>query len=90
MTEEYGFESRQAQELILFSTVSTPVLGLTQPRIQWVPGALCLDSKQLGPKTGHSPQYMADDTSTPPYTVMACYMVKHKGKFTVTFSVVGK
>jgi hypothetical protein len=32
------FESRQRLEIFLFTTVSRPVVGLTQPPIQWVPG----------------------------------------------------
>jgi hypothetical protein len=90
MTEESGFVSRQAQEFILFFTASISVQGPIQPRSQWVPGALSLDAKQLGHKTGHSPQSIADNTSTPLYTFMPCYLVKHKGKFTDTSSISGK
>jgi hypothetical protein len=50
-----GFYSRQGQKICLFSTVSKPVLGLTQPLIQWVPWALSPGVKQLGRETDHSP-----------------------------------
>jgi hypothetical protein len=35
-----GFDSRQRQEIFLFSRASRTALGSTQPPIQWVPGAL--------------------------------------------------
>jgi hypothetical protein len=34
-----GFYSRKGQEIFLYSAVSGPALGPTQPPIQWVPGA---------------------------------------------------
>jgi hypothetical protein len=48
-TEESGFASRQAQEIILPSTASRPALGPIQPHIHWVRGAGFL----LGGKTDH-------------------------------------
>jgi hypothetical protein len=39
----------------LFSTSSRPALGLTQPPIQWVPGALSPGVKQPGCEADHSP-----------------------------------
>jgi hypothetical protein len=33
--------------IVLFTTESRPALGLTQPPIQWVPGALSLKIKRL-------------------------------------------
>jgi hypothetical protein len=36
------FDSRQGQEICLFSTVSGLSLGPTQPPVQWTPGALPL------------------------------------------------
>jgi hypothetical protein len=32
-----GFDSRQGQEIILYSTASRPALGTTQPPVEWVP-----------------------------------------------------
>jgi hypothetical protein len=40
-----GFDCRQRQEIILYSTASTQALGPTQPPIQWVSVALSPDGK---------------------------------------------
>jgi hypothetical protein len=61
----------------LFSTSSRPVLGLTQPPIQWVLGALSPGVKRPGREADHSPPINAEIkkmwiyTSTPPYAVLA-------------------
>jgi hypothetical protein len=34
---QLGFDSQQGQEIFLFSVMSGPALGTTQPPIQWVP-----------------------------------------------------
>jgi hypothetical protein len=34
------FDSRQGQEIFLYSTMFRPALGPTQPPIQWLPGFL--------------------------------------------------
>jgi len=39
VTGRPGFDSRQGQEFFLFATTSRPILGSTQPAIQWVPAA---------------------------------------------------
>jgi hypothetical protein len=49
-----GFESRQAQELFLYSTGSRPALGPTQPPIQYVTSALSLGVKRPGSEADHS------------------------------------
>jgi hypothetical protein len=36
--EESEFDSRQGQEIFLFSTASMPSLAPTEPSIQWTPG----------------------------------------------------
>jgi hypothetical protein len=57
---------------VLFSTSSNPVLGPTQPLIQWVAGI-----KRTGCEADHSPPTSAEVkktwiyTSTPPYAFMA-------------------
>jgi hypothetical protein len=40
--------------MFLFITASRPVLGPTQPPIQWVPGALTLAVKRVGCEADHS------------------------------------
>jgi hypothetical protein len=58
--------------MFLFTIVSRPALGPTQPPIQWVPGALSLGVKQSGREGDHSPPSSAEVknawsyTSTPP------------------------
>jgi hypothetical protein len=44
----------------IFTTVSRPVLGPTQPPIQWVPGSLSLGVKRLGREADHSPPSSAE------------------------------
>jgi hypothetical protein len=61
----------------IFSMSSRPVLGSTQPPIQWVPAALSPRVKRQGRETEHSPPASADVKkmwiymSTPPYVFMA-------------------
>jgi hypothetical protein len=40
--DDRWFESRRGLGIFLFTTASRPALGLTQPPIQWVPGALSM------------------------------------------------
>jgi hypothetical protein len=40
--------------------VSRPVLGSTQPTIQWVPGSLSLGVKRPGHEADHSPAFSAE------------------------------
>jgi hypothetical protein len=53
------FDSRQGLG-ILFTIVSRPALGPTQPPIQWVQGALSLGVKLLGREADHSPPSSAE------------------------------
>jgi hypothetical protein len=61
----------------LFSTSFRPVLGPTQPPIQWVPRALSLGAKRPVRAADHSPPTSAEVkktwiyTFTPPYTSIA-------------------
>jgi hypothetical protein len=50
-----GFNSQQGLGIFFFITASRMALGLTQPPIQWIPGALSLRVKQLGHEVDHSP-----------------------------------
>jgi len=58
--------------IILFATVSRPVLWPTQPPIQWVPEVPSLGIKRPGCEADHSPPCTAEVknecsyTSTPP------------------------
>jgi hypothetical protein len=55
-----GFNSRQGQEIFLFSTAPRPALGPTQPPIQWVPGAFSPGVKWQGREADHSLSSSAD------------------------------
>jgi hypothetical protein len=67
-----GFDFRRELGIFLFTTASRTALGLTQPPIQWVPGALSLRVKRPGRESDHSPLSSAEiknawrNTSTPP------------------------
>jgi len=69
----------------VFTTVSRPDLGPTQPPIQWVPGTLSMWVKRPGREADHSPPSSDEvknewsSTSTPPYAFMACCSVKSTG-----------
>jgi hypothetical protein len=52
--DDWGFEYRQGLG-ILFTTVSRPIMGPTQPPIQWKTGTLSLGEKRPGRETDHSP-----------------------------------
>jgi hypothetical protein len=45
---------RKKQDIFLYSTASRPVLGPTQPPIQWVPVALSPEVKRPGREADHS------------------------------------
>jgi hypothetical protein len=48
-----GFDSRQGQEIFLYSTLSRPALGSTQPPIQWVLRARSSTVKWPGREADH-------------------------------------
>jgi hypothetical protein len=49
-----GFDSRQRQDIFLYSTASRPSLGPTQPPIEWVPMGCFLGEKRPGSEANHS------------------------------------
>jgi hypothetical protein len=86
-----GFESRQWMGIFLFTTVSRPALGPTQPPIQWVSGDLSLGIKRPGREADYSLPSRAEVKnswryiSAPQYAFMASFSVKKKrtDKFTL-------
>jgi hypothetical protein len=85
--DDRGFESRQWRGIFLFTTVSRPALGPTQPPIQWVPGAPSLGVTWQGREPDHSPPSSAQVKnawsyiSTPPIRLMTWYSVKCSHNF---------
>jgi hypothetical protein len=76
----YGLDGRSSSPnggMIFVLSMSRPVLGPTQPPIQWVPGVLSPRVKRLGREADPSPPTTAEVnntwiyTSTPPYVFMA-------------------
>jgi hypothetical protein len=54
------FASRQGRRIFLYSTVSRPVLGPTQPLIQWVSGGSFPRAERPGCEADHSPPPIAE------------------------------
>jgi hypothetical protein len=75
--DNWGVGVRVPVRSRIFSMSSSPVLGPTQPPIQWVRGVVFPRVKRPGRETGHSPRTSAEVkktwiyTSTPPYAFMA-------------------
>jgi hypothetical protein len=90
-----GFDFRRGLGIFLFITMSRPALGPTQPPIQWVleGRGLSLGAKLPGRKAEHTPPTSAEVknawsyTSTPQYVSVAWCLVKHRDKFTFTFTI---
>jgi hypothetical protein len=60
---------------IRISTSSRQVLRLTQPSIQWVPGALSLGLKRPGGEADHALAISAHVKKTPIYTAILPYFL---------------
>jgi hypothetical protein len=58
--DDREFESRQELGIFLFTTLSGPALGRTQPPIQWVPEALSLRVERPGREAENSPPSNAE------------------------------
>jgi hypothetical protein len=78
----YGLDGRGVRVRVpvgarIFFMSSRSVLGLAQPPVQWVPGALSQGVKRPEREADHSPSASAEVkktwiyTSTPPYFFMA-------------------
>jgi hypothetical protein len=78
------FDSQRGQKHFLFATASRPALELTQPPIQWAPGALSAGVKRPGREPGHSTPSGAEVkkersyTTNPQYVLMVRYLVKNR------------
>jgi hypothetical protein len=55
MTGNPRFKSQQKPEILLSSETSRPMLGTTQPHIEWVQGALTSGAKTFECEDDHSP-----------------------------------
>jgi hypothetical protein len=65
-------------KIFLYSTASRLALGITQPPIHWILGALSSRVKRSGPETGHSPPSSAEiknGGATPPLPIRLCGIV---------------
>ena len=77
-TEESSFDSLQGQEAFLYSDVTRPALGPTQPSIQWVLGPLSPAIKWPTRGADHLPLSTAEVsrerscTSTPSCALVMC------------------
>jgi hypothetical protein len=88
-----GFDSRRGLGIFLFTTATRTALVLTQPPIQWVPGALSLGVKRPRREADHSPPSSAEvkewvelyiHSSNTPSRRDA--QLKHRDNFTLTFT----
>jgi hypothetical protein len=66
--DDEGFESRQRLGFFLFTTVSIPALGPTQPPLKRVTGALSLGIKRPVREADHSPTSSAEVKNAWSYT----------------------
>jgi hypothetical protein len=82
----------RGRDFFLFATTSRPVLGPTQPTIQWVPGTLSPAVKWPGREADRSPpssaeivnawRYSLHGVVSTAYVLMAWYLVKYRHNFT--------
>jgi hypothetical protein len=85
--DERGVGDRVLARSSIFSTLSKPALGSTQPFIQWVPRAPSLGLKRQRREADHSSPTSVEDkkmwiyTSTLPYAFIAYQLLTHRGQF---------
>jgi hypothetical protein len=66
---DWGFTSQHGLRIFLFPTaVSTPILGTTQPPVQWVSRTLSVEVKRPGREADHSPPSSAEVNNAWSYT----------------------
>jgi len=87
------FLAEPVKGFLLFTIASRLAVGLTQPPIQCVPGALSLGMKRPRRESDHSPPSIAEVkmcvsnyTCTLQYVFMAWCLVKHRDNFTLYFA----
>jgi hypothetical protein len=77
-TDESCFNSRQEKEMFLFCKRSIQPLGLNQPSIEWVPGAICPEIRRPATEADQSLLLSAEVknvwryNSIPPHAFKAC------------------
>jgi hypothetical protein len=80
-----GFESRQGQEIFLFSVESRLALWSTQPLVQWVSGAVPPRIKRRGHEADQAPPRSCRAVPSLPHisscTMLNC-VLKHRSNFT--------
>jgi hypothetical protein len=87
---EIGVESRRGLGIFLLTIASRPVLGPTQPPIEWVTGVISLATKRPGREADthlHLVQTIRMGGAISPFpqcVFMAWYVVKYRVNFTFT------
>jgi len=83
----------RCKDFLLFTTASRPVLGPTQPPIEWIPGCLSLGVKRPGHEADYTPPSSAKVksvwhcSSTLPFIFMVWCLVEHRDNFAFTFPI---
>jgi hypothetical protein len=73
--EGSGFESLKVQKISVYSIVSIPCLGPTQPPIQWVLGVLSSGVKRPEREADHSPLFSAEVKNCGDISTSSCLQV---------------
>jgi hypothetical protein len=77
-----GFDFREGQGFVLFTTASRPTVGPTQAPVRWVPWAFSLGVRLPVHEIG-----AWSYTSTPQYAFIPYCSIKHKSNFALIFSL---
>jgi hypothetical protein len=71
---QWGFDSWQGQRSFLFATASRPILGPTQPPMQWISGPVSPGIKRSGRGAEHLSPCSADIENAWSYTSTLLYI----------------